>query len=529
MKQFFLICLCAFILYGCGINQRALDRQRRALASDYTEPHRPHFHFTPPAKWMNDPNGMVYFDGEYHLFYQYHPDSTIWGPMHWGHAVSEDLIHWEHLPIALYPDERGMIFSGSAVIDERNSSGLGIANMPPMVAIFTYHDAESEKAGKIDYQTQGIAYSLNDGRDWNKYKENPVLENPGIEDFRNPKVMWYDQNKRWVMSLAVKDKISFYSSHNLLDWEHTGDFGTDAGAHGGVWECPDLFPLKVEGSDEVKWVLLVSINPGGPNKGSATQYFVGDFDGNEFIPDPDWPLSEEGVWIDYGRDNYAGVTWYMGPNGDKRRIFMGWMSNWDYANEVPTKTWRSAMTIPRILSLAETEYGLRLVSEPVPELSRLYKTTIAIQSQPLDTAIYFSRNLKTNTPTFDLKLQLEALSQDSDFYLELSNAQDQKVLIGYDGIRQQYYIDRTASGNHDFSDEFSGVQWGPRMVNGSNFDLRFLVDVASVEFFADGGKTTMTSIFFPDETFTSIRLHSKNGNMRIANGEFSDIKPMWHW
>jgi len=527
MKNHYLLLLAALIFAGCGTNQRIIEIQNRGIASDYSELHRPRIHFTPPAKWMNDPNGMVYHDGEYHLFYQHYPDSTIWGPMHWGHAVSEDLINWEHLPIALYPDERGMIFSGSAVVDEKNSSGLGIANMPPLVAIFTYHDAEGEKAGRVDYQTQGIAYSLNDGRNWEKYQGNPVLGNPGIKDFRDPKVMWYEQGKKWIMSLAVKDRISFYSSKNLKDWEHDSDFGENLGAQGGVWECPDLFPLQVEGSDEVKWILLVSINPGGPNKGSATQYFIGDYDGHTFTPDGDWPLTEEGVWIDYGRDNYAGVTWNKGQRNDNRKIFMGWMSNWDYANVVPTENWRSAMTLPRTLSLEETDKGLRLASTPVRELEKLYLNTKTLPSQQLTDSLSVNESFNTQAIVFDLSLDLKGSHGNSDFYLELSNNLNQKVLVGYNSQRGQYYIDRSKAGDHKFSEDFGDIQWGPRMVSDPNFSLRFVVDVASVELFADGGKTAMTSIFFPDEHFSNIKLFSTNGKLQINEAKFSELKAMW--
>ena len=526
MKHLYLSAILAISLFSCDTGQQVSETDSHHNETDYTEAHRPRFHFTPPSHWMNDPNGMVYHEGEYHLFYQHYPDGTIWGPMHWGHAVSTDLVNWEHLPIALYPDSLGMIFSGSAVIDTDNTSGLGRDNIAPMVAIYTYHDAEGEKAGRKDYQTQGIAYSLNNGRDWEKYAGNPVLQNPGIEDFRDPKVMWYEKDSKWVMSLAVKDRISFYSSPNLIDWTHDSDFGSNLGAQGGVWECPDLFTLKVEGTDEEKWVLLVSINPGGPNKGSATQYFIGDYDGKKFTPDADWPLSEEGVWIDYGRDNYAGVTWHKGPKEDHRRIFMGWMSNWDYANEVPTESWRSAMTIARTLSLENTEKGIRLVSTPVEEMEKLHDNSQVLKAQKLEGEFSISDHLSSNTPTFDLMLELEAISPDADFYLELSNNRDQKLLIGYEANSRRYYIDRTAAGNNDFSDQFAGIQYGPRFTSASEFSLRFIVDVASVEFFADGGKTTMTSIFFPDEPFTNITLHSKNESIQIQKGRFSEVKTM---
>ena len=221
--------------------------EMNTAASYYTEQHRPQFHFSPEKMWMNDPNGMVFYNDEYHLFYQYYPDSTVWGPMHWGHAVSKDLVHWEHLPIALYPDSLGYIFSGSAVVDWNNTSGLGTEENPPLVAIFTYHDAEGEKEGRNDYQTQGIAYSLDNGRTWEKYADNPVLENPGIKDFRDPKVSWHAATEKWVMILAVLDHVELYGSKDLKSWEKLSEFGKEVGAHGGVWECPDLFPCRWKG------------------------------------------------------------------------------------------------------------------------------------------------------------------------------------------------------------------------------------------------------------------------------------------
>ena len=242
------------------------------ISTLYNQKHRPQFHFSPPEKWMNDPNGMVYHNGTYHLFYQFYPDSTVWGPMHWAHATSKDLIHWENKPTALFPDSLGYIFSGSAVVDTENTSGFAKNGETPLVAIFTHHNMDGEKAGKIDYQNQSIAYSLDEGKTWIKYAGNPVLKNPGIKDFRDPKVMWFDQGKKWIMTLATLDRITFYSSPDLKTWSRESELGKDFGAHGGVWECPDLFPLDYKG--QKIWVLLVSINPGGPNGGSATQYFT---------------------------------------------------------------------------------------------------------------------------------------------------------------------------------------------------------------------------------------------------------------
>jgi fructan beta-fructosidase len=251
----------------------------------YKEKHRPQYHFSPKNNWMNDPNGMVYHDGEFHLFYQHYPDSPVWGPMHWGHAVSTDLLHWRHLPIALFPDSLGYIFSGSAVVDNENKSGLGTGETSAIIAIFTYHNSKLQKKGINSYQSQGIAYSIDKGRTWIKHSKNPVLENPGINDFRDPKVFWHNFTEKWIMVLAVNDRVHLYSSPNLLDWDFESEFGDKAGTHDGVWECPDLFQLQVGESDEMSWCMLVSINQGGPNGGSATQYFTGKFDGHKFTPD----------------------------------------------------------------------------------------------------------------------------------------------------------------------------------------------------------------------------------------------------
>ena len=250
------------------------------------ELYRPNFHFTPKKGWMNDPNGMFYYNGYYHLYFQHYPDDNVWGPMHWGHAISTDMVTWREQPIAIYPDEKGYIFSGGAVVDVNNTSGFGKDGEQPIIAMFTYHDMAGEKAGEKNIQSQAIAYSLDEGQTFTKYSENPVIKNPGIRDFRDPKIVWDSIHEKWVMVLAAGQKIMFYSSSNLKDWKSESNFGDGIGAHGGVWECPDFFPMLVEGTDEVKWVLLVSINPGGPNGGNATQYFVGDFDGKQFKIDP---------------------------------------------------------------------------------------------------------------------------------------------------------------------------------------------------------------------------------------------------
>jgi fructan beta-fructosidase len=510
----------AVLLVDCNQNSK---KSSEAVSGYFTEQYRPQFHFTPEANWMNDPNGMVYYTGEYHLFYQYYPDSTIWGPMHWGHAVSRDMVHWQQLPIALYPDSLGYIFSGSAVVDWKNTTGFGSVENPPLVAIFTYHDMSGEKSGKIDYQNQGIAYSLDKGRNWNKYQNNPVLPNPGIKDFRDPKVFWHEGTEKWNLILSAQNQVKIYSSEDLKEWHFESEFGTDAGAHGGVWECPDLFPMKLEGTDEEKWVLLVSINPGGPNGGSATQYFVGDFDGKQFFP-----ASKETNWLDYGRDNYAGVTWSDVPKQDGRRLFMGWMSNWNYAQVVPTEVWRSAMTVPRELKLEELDGKLLVKSVPVRELIQLQDQATQITFEERQISGETTLGTKDiNLNQCELVLNLETGNSAADpLGIILENAVGETVKIGYSSKSQQFFIDRTKSGDMSFSDRFSGIATAPYSA-GKQIQLHLFIDAASVEIFVDEGKLVMTELFFLSEEFTRISLFAEGGEVELSSGSMTKLSGIW--
>lgn len=523
--------LLILLLMGCNQIQESKNSSQETetskpeatpVTNNFREPHRPQFHFTPPSQWMNDPNGMVYHNGEYHLFYQHNPDSTVWGPMHWGHAVSKDMIHWEHLPIALYPDSLGTIFSGSAVVDLNNTSGFGTTEKPAMVAIFTYHFSEGEKAGRKDFQTQGIAYSLDNGRTWEKYKQNPALKNPGIRDFRDPKVFWQEASKQWVMILPVADHVELYGSKNLTSWAKLSEFGKTYGAHGGVWECPDLFPLEVDGQQ--KWVMLVSINPGGPNGGSATQYFIGNFDGKTFTSDNP---AKTTLWIDHGTDNYAGVTWSNIPQTDGRRLFMGWMSNWQYANIVPTSTWRSVMTIPRELSLKKLPEGIRLLSQPVKELASIRGESVDLKSQSIAGEADITKDISFPVSTSEVLLTFGNVENSKDFGIELSNSQGQKLLIGYERGKNQYYIDRSQAGKKDFSKEFAGKQTAPGKSTNKPVKLHLLLDVASVELFADDGEVVMTDIFFPDMPYKQLKLYAKDGSVQLENGKITNFKSIY--
>jgi len=502
-----------------------------AQPSLYTEQHRPGFHFTPPEHWMNDPNGMFYYEGEYHLFYQYYPGDTVWGPMHWGHAVSTDLVHWQHLPVALYPDELGYIFSGSAVVDWRNSSGLGRDGKPPIVAIFTYHNPELAKAGGKNHEYQGIAYSNDRGRTWTKYHANPVLPNTQkLQDFRDPKVFWHRDSQKWVMALSANDHVQLWGSTNLTDWDYLSEFGRDWGAHAGVWECPDLVRMTVAGSETSRWVLILNLNPGGPQGGSGTQYFVGDFDGKTFVLDESFKrdLNREGaLWLDTGADNYAGVTWSDVPASDDRKLFIGWMSNWQYAQVVPTDPWRSAMTLPRTLTLHKTPAGYRVFSQPVRELQNL-----RIASRPvgvLSIAAGESRTITTDFPISqsELVLEFKLPAVDSNVGIELSNDRGERYRFGYDSRGKQFYSDRTESGDFSFSDEFARVHYSTRLTDKPRLKLHVFIDAASMEVFADGGANVMTDTFFPTDTFNRLEVFSRGEGTTVMKGTVYRLSNIW--
>jgi fructan beta-fructosidase len=480
----------------------------------YKEQYRPQIHFSPPAHWMNDPNGLLYYKGTYHLFYQYYPNASVWGPMHWGHATSPDLIHWKNQPVALYPDSLGYIFSGSAVVDYKNTSGFGKNGQPPLVAIFTHHDPVKEKAGRKDTQTQSLAYSNDEGRTWHKYDHNPVLKNPGITDFRDPNVIWYAPEKKWVMSLATKDRITFYSSPNLKEWKKESEFGEHLGAHGGVWECPALFPVTASDGKKL-WVLIVNINPGGPNGGSATQYFVGDFDGSIFKV-----LNRDTRWLDSGTDEYAGVTFH---NTGNRNVFLGWMSNWKYATSVPTRPWRSAMTIPRELKLFKYDAGYYLTSEPVSELEKLHVDAFALNNLSVKGDINLSNLLRRSGGQYELNLSTRELRT---FAISLSNSSGEQLIVGYDDADKAWYIDRSKAGISDFNKDFAKRISARRISVTDNTDVTLVVDAASIELFADGGLTAMTAIFFPNEPYAKITISAPK-NFEVSNITYAPLESIW--
>ena len=441
-----------------------------ASASGRTEQYRPQIHFTPAKNWMNDPNGMVYIDGTYHLFYQYNPQGNDWGNMSWGHATSTDLIHWQEQPVALTRDELGDVFSGSAVIDKQNTAGFG-ANA--MVALYT-------SASSV--QQQSIAYSTDGGKTFTRYSGNPVIRN-NDDNLRDPKVCWHEATQKWVMPLAKGwlRGIELYGSTDLKNWSHLSTFVTDLPGRPSLqWECPDLIQFGN------KWVLLVSVNPGGPILGSGTMYFVGDFDGKEFKADAlEYPL-----WLDYGMDNYAGVTW---SNTGDRKLMIGWMNNWQYAGSVPCSPWRSAMTLPRELKLTEYNGKPLLCCPVIPEIDK-----IAGQWQKNEAAL----DVKD---AYQLRL---TLNLDKNSTITLSNNADEKYVIDINAAARTLTTHRTAaSGKTSFNGSFSiPSMQAPLNVSGNAVTLDLFVDQSSVELLTNDGAMSMTNLVFPQTIYNRLTI-----------------------
>lgn len=441
--------------------------------------YRPNIHFTPPAMWTNDPNGMVYVNGIYHLFYQHYPEAPNWGPMHWGHAVSRDLLHWKHMPIALYPDELGMIFSGSCVYDRENTSGYGTKEKPPIVAVYTNH-------GRHGLEQQSIAYST-DGIHFEKSYQNPVIPNPGISDFRDPKAFYNPVKNCWSLVLAAGDRVHFYKSEDLKRWEKTGEFGPEGNLASGVWECPDLFQVEAEDGRKL-WVLIVSMTTTTEDGRCRTQYFLGDFDGDKFIQQQ---KEEEPLWIDFGFDNYAGVTF----QNLEEPLFLGWAMNWGYANETPTGEYCGQMTLARSLRAVKTEKGYRLAASfaglekyqhsayPVNHMQRLY------------------------TDTFGMKVT-------GTKKITLSNALGQKLVIQV--TEDEIFVDRTHAGEHSFHEQFQMPQYCsvriPRMKQDGKMELIF--DVSVLEVLADDGLIPVSMVAYPEAPYDQVLLEG-SGNVEL--------------
>lgn len=469
--------------------------------SSNRETYRPVYHHTPVYGWMNDPNGMFYKDGVYHLYFQYNPYGSMWGNMTWGHSTSTDLTHWTYEGTAIVPDAWGAIFSGSCVVDKDNTAGFGKG---AVVAFYT--SAKSTPWG--DIQSQSMAYSLDNGKTFIKYEHNPILTSTE-RDFRDPKVFWYAPGKHWVMMLAVGQEMQIYSSGNLKEWKKESSFGAMQGAHGGVWECPDLVEVAVEGSKEKKWVLICNLNPGGPFGGSAAQYFVGSFDGKKFVNES--PTQTK--WLDWGKDNYATVTWSNAPAG--RCIALGWMSNWQYANNVPTTQYRSANTLARDLTLYRVGGELYLKSKPSPEIKKARAEEKKIPTFEVKGNYEVASLLADNKGAYEIEMTIENKGT-SKIDFSLMNEKGEKVAMYYDVVRKQFVMDRSASGIVGFSRDFPAVTVAP-VRNTDQIHLRLFIDRSSVEAFGEDGEYVMTNLVFPAEPYNRMVFSSDKGSYIVKS------------
>jgi sucrose-6-phosphate hydrolase SacC (GH32 family) len=670
----------AILLLAAGLGL-ALDSGAANPSGYYTEPFRPQFHFTPVKNWMNDPNGLVYYEGEYHLFYQYNPFGNTWGHMSWGHAVSPDMVHWKHLPLALPEADGVMIFSGSAVIDWNNTSGFGKDGKPPMVAIYTGCRVDSDGV-----QFECIAYSNDKGRTWTKYSGNPVI-NIDSKDFRDPKVQWYEPTKSWIMtvSLSAQHKVRFYGSPNLKDWTLLSEFGP-AGGTAGVWECPDLFQLPVQGTDEKRWVLAVNMNPGSIAGGSGGQYFVGEFDGKQFKADPgsllpptpsfapegqviadfegkdygDWKTtgeafgpepaqgrlgdqnpvdgymghglvnsyyhgdtttgkltspefeitnpylnfligggsqketrmdllvdgkvvrtasgddaerlawkswnvgefknqkavlqivdnatggwghinvdqimladapahaaSESALWFDYGPDYYAAVSWSDIPKSDGRRLWLGWMSNWEYGQEVPTLPWRSAMSIPREAGLRQTADGIRLVQKPAREMESLRGEHFKFKGGDFADANAWLAKNHIQGDQLEFEVEFDPLKAGVEGIKLLKGAVEETV-IGVDRDKGTVFVDRTHSGNVSFNPKFSGKYDAPLAARDGKVKLHIFVDACSVEVFVNDGEKVFTVLIYPSASSHGVEFFGPEEGSKISSLNVWTLKSSWN-
>lgn len=490
-----------------------------------TDYYRPEYHHTPLYGWMNDANGLVYKDGEYHLYFQYNPYGSKWGNMHWGHSVSKDLVHWQHLDPAIARDTLGHIFSGSTVIDKNNSAGYG---KDAMIAFYT---SASDEHGQI----QCMAYSNDNGRTYTKYENNPILTPfDGLKDFRDPKVFWYEPAQKWYMIVSADKNMRFYSSTDLKQWEYLSQFGEGYGVQPNQFECPDFIQLPVDGNkDNMKWVMIVNINPGCPFGGSATEYFIGDFDGKEFKCDTDKSVTK---WLDFGKDHYATVCF---SNTGDRIIAVPWMSNWQYANVTPIRQYRGANALPRELSLYTKNGEIYMAANVVKETEALRKSTRNIESLSVEGETVIDSITDGLNSGVELEMDIvPGKAQTVGF--DIMNAKGEKTKIYLDMKSGRAVMDRTESGliafgekaephfkeNHDrrktesinYINDFALGTWAPlSLCEGKSYHLNVFVDKCSVELFVDGGRIAMTNLVFPTEVYNSLRFYTEGGKAEVKN------------
>ncbi len=520
-----------------NLSESALAWQKMELSDTFDTSNREHFrpvyHHTPAYGWMNDANGLVFKDGEYHLYFQYNPYGSRWGNMHWGHSVSRDLVHWEHLSPAIARDTMGHIFSGSSIVDKDNTAGFG---KNAIIAFYTSHKSLSPGHQR---QVQCLAYSLDNGRTFTKYEKNPVvIPFDGLENFRDPKVFWYAPERKWVMIVSADKNMRFYASKNLKDWEYMSEFGAGYGPQPNQFECPDFLQMAVDGDKrKKKWVMIVNINPGFVYGGSGTMYFVGDFDGHKFTCDTAPNVVK---WLDWGKDHYATVCY---SNTGDRTIAMPWMSNWQYANLTPTQQFRSANALPRELSLYTGGDGqLYVAAAPVKEVAELRKSTQALGNIKLDkNDKRFNGLFKNASGAFELDFDLQAGSTAKRVGVELSNDKGKYVRIYFDMEKSRVVTDRANSGITKFGDDvqpheletsssrqacvdgllhyvndFALATWAP-IDDRAAHKVQIFVDKCSVELFVDGGRVAMTNLVFPNEPYNNLRFAAESGAADISN------------
>ena len=487
----------------------------------YNERYRPQFHFSPQMNWTNDPCGLVFAFGKYHLFFQYNPFANVWGHMSWGHAISSDLVHWTQLPVAIPEGKKVAIFTGSSVVDVHNTSGL--CSKPLEGCIVSIYTGFTPKTATMpERQTENLAYSQ-DGYTWIKYPGNPVLD-LHRSDTRDPKVFWYSRTKRWIMVIVQADdkKIRIFGSRDLKHWQPLSEFGPQ-GAIGGVWECPDLYSLPLEGQPgKTRWILKIGVNPGHIAGGSGEQYFVGQFDGTRFTNENP---SSEIHWFDYGRDCYCALTFNDEPPGKPRHV-IGWMNNWEYAGTAPTSPWRGAMTLPRSLSLAEADGSPTLQQQPIKELKSLRGSEF--QYNGLSEAD-LNRRLAVwphRSQTFELQAEIRTGTA-KEIVWKLLEGNDDETLIGFDTVKGELFVDRSKCANAHFNSAFPSRTVAPLVLGSGPLRLHVFVDRSSVEVFAQDGKIAMTNLVFPRPESTGISLNASGGRIEDVRLSMWKLHSVW--
>ncbi|MCC9042216.1 glycoside hydrolase family 32 protein [Myroides sp. M-43] len=461
------------------------------------ELHRPTYHYNSSEGWIDNPVGLFYNTGIYHLYYQHNPYGTKWGNLSWGHATSNNMVDWTTQSLALRPNNLGEIYSGSTIIDKQNCAGFGEN------AIIAFYTASA------DTQTQCIAFSTDNGHTFSNYEHNPILTNTTNTDFKDPKVFWHEETNKWIMALATFQSVLFYSSTNLKEWLLLSEFGMGIGSHKGLWECPDLFKLPY--GKTYKWVLFVSVTAGGHNKGSAVQYFIGNFDGVTFTPETlPYPL-----WLDYGKDCYAGTTWHNSPKD--KPVYIAWMSNWQYANILPTKIFKNAMTLPRTLDIGNNGEHMIVKSYPIRELKSRREKKQEFQTQLIDKSLHIQYLLDDNQGAYEIILEFDIVeSKTSEIHLTLSNTINEKITYTLNLDKGKLTLDRTDSGEISFSKKFTKHKITAPLQREKKYKIKLYVDKCSSELFINKGKTAMTNLIFPNEPYNTLDLEIEQGRIDIT-------------